>query len=153
MIWIQYYLIDKSIGKREYAGKEKLRLVKRLVQREYTVAMNKKLLDLRHRLIRFNSNYDINEIERLYDNLPEARKDMIVPIIEPDDAFIQRWLEEHTGNQNPFPSDGKYYTSQGVYVRSKSEKIIADLLDKYNVPYRYEPELILDNRHTVIPIL
>lgn len=147
----QYYLIDKSTGKREYAGKEKLRLVKRLVQREYTVAMDKKLLDLRHRLIRFNSNYDINEIEILYDNLPEARKDMIVPIIESDDAYIQRWLEEHTGNQNPFPSDGKYYTSQGVYVRSKSEKIIADLLDKYNVPYRYEPELILDNRHTVYP--
>lgn len=147
----QYYFVDKGTGKREYAGKEKLRLVKRLTQKEYALTVDKKLIEYRNRLYRFVSHYDIREIEDIYEQLPEARKDLVVPITEPDDAYIQRWLEENPGEKNPYPSEGKYYTSQGVYVRSKSEKIIADLLDKYKVPYRYEPELVLGNSNIVYP--
>ncbi|SFH72967.1 hypothetical protein SAMN04487830_106120 [Pseudobutyrivibrio sp. OR37] len=35
-------------------------------------------------------------------------------------------------------------------VRSKSEKIIADALEKYNVPYQYEPMLEL-GYNTIYP--
>lgn len=43
-----------------------------------------------------------------------------------------------------------YYTSRGGFVRSKSEKIIADALEKYNIPYQYEPVLEL-GYNTVYP--
>ena len=137
----QYYLIDKDTGKRKYAGKEKHKLVKNLIQRDYGLAADKKLLDLRKRLEKFISSYDVRELEALYENLPLARRSLVSPIIEPKDIFIQKWLEENPGNRNPYPEQGKYRTNRGEMVRSKSEKIIADALDKYNVPYQYEPML------------
>ncbi|MDC7279880.1 hypothetical protein NXH64_10260 [Butyrivibrio fibrisolvens] len=147
----QYYLVDRSTGIKKYAGKKQLRLVNKIIQKDYEMAAVNILEMQKTKLEQIINTYDIEIITKLYEDMPEAKKKMIIPIIEPDEMYIQRWLEEHTGNQNPFPSDGKYYTSQGVYVRSKSEKIIADLLDKYNVPYRYEPLLELNSRYTVYP--
>ncbi|SFN61856.1 hypothetical protein SAMN04487831_102175 [Pseudobutyrivibrio sp. UC1225] len=146
----QYYLIDKDTGKRKYAGKEKLKLVKKLIQRDYAVATDKKLVDLRNRLDRFISNYDICEVEALYEKLPDARKSMVIPVIEPDDCFIKRWYEAHPGQQNTYHEDGIYQTNRGDMVRSKSEKIIADTLEKYKIPYQYEPMLEL-GYNTVYP--
>ena len=139
----QYYLTEKGTGKRKYAGKDKSKLVKNLIQRDYVNAVNNKLLCLRKVLIKFIANYDISEIQAVYENLPSARKSIVTPLIEPDDIYIQNWLEKHPGQQNPFPEDGIYQTNRGEMVRSKSEKIIADALDKYNVPYQYESMLEL----------
>ena len=139
----QYYFVDKESGKRKYAGKEKYKLIKKLIQKEYAVSVDKKLFDLRNRLNKFISGYDINSIEVLYDKLPDSRKTMLVPLVEPTSVFIQRWLEQHPGNQNTFPEKGLYQTNRGEMVRSKSEKIIADALAKYTVPYQYEPMLEL----------
>jgi len=146
----QYYLIDKETGKREYAGLPKLKLVKKLIQRDYAIAVDKKLVELRKKLSKFIANYDSSEIEDVYEKLSEARKRVIVPIIEPNEAYIYRWIEAHPGNQNPFPEEGLYKTNRGEMVRSKSEKIIADALEKYNVPYQYEPMLEL-GYNTIYP--
>ena len=148
---IQYYLIDRETGKKKYAGKKQIRIVQKIVQRDYDLAVNKIIKSLRDCLADFVRNFDIEEINNVYEGSSEGRKKFISPIIEPDELFIQRWLEENADNQNPFPEKGNYYTSQGTFVRSKSERIIAELLDKYNVPYRYEPQLILNNRHIVYP--
>ena len=147
----QYYLVDRSTGIKKYAGKKQFRLVNKIVQKDYEVAVINILEMQKTKLEHFINAYDIEIINKLYENMPEPKKKLIIPILETDDMYIQRWMEEHPGNQNPFPDGGKYYTAKGNYVRSKSEKIIADLLDKYNVPYRYEPMLELDNRHTVYP--
>jgi len=146
----QYYLIEKGTGKRIYAGKDKSKLVKKLIQRDYALAVGDKLAVLRNRLNKFISNYDISEIEALYDKLPVAKRDLVVPLIEPMDVFIAKWLEIHPEQQNPFPEEGLYKTNRGEMVRSKSEKIIADALNKYSVPYRYEPMLEL-GYNTVYP--
>ncbi len=146
----QYYLIDKESGKRIYAGKEKSKLIQGLVQRDYALAVDKKLIELRKRLVRFISNYDISKLSALYENLPDARKDIVVPILEPEDVFIGNWMSNHPGQQNSFPEDGIYQTNRGDLVRSKSEKIIADTLEKYKIPYQYEPMLEL-GYNTVYP--
>lgn len=147
----QYYLVDRKTGKKQYAGKKQLRVVSKIVQKDYEVAAINILEMQKTKLEQFINTYDIETINNLYENMPEAKKKLIIPILETDEMYIQRWLEEHPGNQNPFPDGGKYYTAKGNYVRSKSEKIIADLLDKYNVPYRYEPLLELNSRYTVYP--
>ena len=98
---------------------------------------------LQKRLQKFISVYNINEITDAYDNLSEGRKKYVVPLIESDDMYTERWLEQHPGNQNTFPEKGLYQTNRGEMVRSKSEKIIADALAKYKVPYQYEPMLEL----------
>lgn len=137
----QYYLVEKASKKKRYAGKKQRRLVKKIVQRDYECMVNIKLLKLKKKIETFLRDCDIDEINKLYNDMPEARKNLITPIVETDDMYIQKWLEENPGNRNPYPEQGKYRTNRGEMVRSKSEKIIADALDKYNVPYQYEPML------------
>lgn len=57
---------------------------------------------------------------------------------EPDEDFIAAWQHlPYTGK--PFEINApEFFTSTGVRVRSKSEIIIADALDRAGIPYRYE---------------
>lgn len=139
----QYYYIDKELGIRKYMRADQERLIKKYIQKDYEFAMNKTLKILQKRLEKFNSLYDIDEAFAVYDNLIEGRKRYVDPLLEPDELYIERWLETHPGQQNPYPEKGLYQTNHGEMVRSKSEKIIADALDKHNVQYQYEPMLEL----------
>lgn len=69
-------------------------------------------------------------------------RSLVEPLIAPDDVFVQKWLEEHrrmaAERPNPYPVTEEFVTNNGEIVRSKSEKIIADLLLKLGIPYVYE---------------
>ena len=43
------------------------------------------------------------------------------------------------------------YTNKGERVRSKSEKIIADMLNRYEIPYRYEYPIYLRRLGQIYP--
>lgn len=45
----------------------------------------------------------------------------------------------------------EYYTAKGERVRSKSEIIIADTLNRFNVPYRYERPINIGGNGTIHP--
>lgn len=48
-------------------------------------------------------------------------------------------------DSNPkYPEQLKYKTGEGIKIRSKSERVIANRLEKYMIPYRYEAKLSLD---------
>lgn len=147
----QYYLSDETTKQKTYVSKTKLKTVKKIVQRDYELAVNKKLKEMEARIVRFCKTYDYEEIKTIYEKLPRARRELVFPIIETDEQYIDRWKAEHPGNQNEFPYEGSIITARGERVRSKSEKIIADLFDKYNVPYSYEPSLVIGNNHIVNP--
>lgn len=140
----QYYDVDKD-GKRTYLKKENMAMVTAVVQRDYDRAVMKTLLDARYRIDRFLRQYDMDAIEDVYNKLCNARKVLVTPIIEPDELFIQSWKQKHVGHQNDYPAATTFLTEQGEKVRSKSEKILADLFQKYEIPYAYEPQLCLEN--------
>lgn len=53
------------------------------------------------------------------------------------------WISSYY-EKNPFrPENLKYRTKSGILVRSKSERIIADLLTKYGFLFRYEQKLVI----------
>ena len=81
----------------------------------------------------------------------DAKKELIDPVIMPKERFVTEWRQRHKGGLNPYPTQGKYMTNNGEMVRSKSEKIIADMLDKYGVPYTYEPVIVLKNGKKAYP--
>lgn len=57
----------------------------------------------------------------------------------------QKWMAEPF-EPNPFyPEHAVYTTSSGIVTRSKSEKIIAERLDKWKITYQYEKPLKLGN--------
>ncbi len=150
----QYYFVgdDKSnCPKLKYSKVSDRKLVKRIVQRDYEVAINKKLLDMRKRLDKFLRAYDLDDIQKEFMKLPYAKRKLITPLVESDEQYIERWLLEHEGGQNTYPEEGQFITAKGERVRSKSEKIIADMFDKYQVPYKNEPMLKLQDLGIVYP--
>ena len=62
-----------------------------------------------------------------------------------DDEYVSYW--------NGIPYEPKYInndipthiTAKGEHVRSKSEEIIANTLNRLNIPYKYECPLLFDN--------
>lgn len=58
----------------------------------------------------------------------------------------REWLEEPTIYNSFMPEKKTNRTPKGIYVRSKSELLIATMLESYNIPYKYEAQLHLSNR-------
>lgn len=56
------------------------------------------------------------------------------------------WLEQPTLYNTFKPEEKTNKTPNGIYVRSKSELLIATMLETYNIPYKYEAQLQLGNR-------
>ena len=92
-----------------------------------------------------------NELEQVYEKLADAKKKYVAPYVLSDEEYIKEWLSvEYVGKifRDEYP---KYTTEKGEKVRSKSEKIIADLLYRMEIPYRYEYPLYTSGFGTIYP--
>lgn len=148
---VQYYYYEKEKNKRTYLKVSEIKKVRKFFQKDYEQRINKKLLEIEKKVEKFVNTVNLSEIYAVYDNLHESRKKFVDPIIETKMSLIENWYDEHPQMQNPFPEKGKIRTNRGEWVRSKSEKIIADALDKYGIPYQYEPMLELKNKKIIYP--
>ncbi len=150
----QFYYIDSESQKKVFIKANELKKYTKYIQRDYDFAVNKELLNIQKKLIRISKDLkyiDLSQIKSIYNRQAPSKKLFITPIIESDDDYINRWYENNCGGKNTYPIDGKIYTARGEQVRSKSEKILADLFNKYNIPYVYEPKLVLKNGRTIYP--
>lgn len=148
----QYYhraLPSDRNGK--YISKSNMKLVTRLAQKSY----NQKLLNsIKSELIAIDNYMRFlpeQFAEDVYSKLREDRKVLVAPEIETDEIFLANWeSQEYSGKS--FSDDSiELYSERGERVRSKSELIIANLLNKYKVPYRYECPVVLRGYGTVYP--
>ena len=83
--------------------------------------------------------------------LPKSREKLIRPAEISWEQRLKKWLsEEYTGKafQKGAPV---ILTERGERVRSKSEKILADLFFRRGIPYKYECPLFLKGYGTVHP--
>ena len=146
----QYYYVDWKTNKRIYIPKKEKRALQKVAQKDYELVVNKKLREQRKILIRFMEQYDNNDVTVVYSRMCEGRKELIVPVIEPDELYRERWLEE-SYEPLSFNDDTEFYSSNGTRVRSKSELIIANLLEQNDIPYKYEKPLVLKGIGQVRP--
>ena len=108
----QYYLREnpkETTGR--YLGVSQKNQVKEFLQKDYNSSIIKLMEEELKLVSRYVEQVSPMKIVDLYSNLFEGRQRMIDPI---------------------------FYTHKGERVRSKSEVIIANLLYKYQIPYRYE---------------
>lgn len=122
----------------EYIGKEKRYLVKRLAQKAY----DEKVVRSAEREIKAIESYFFAcpkvRVEHVYEKMHNARKVLVDAIEQTDEQYIADWEAvsySGKGFEEDFP---EFYTAKGERVRSKSEVIIADLLYREGIPYRYE---------------
>ena len=150
----QLYCYDTSTQTRKYIKSSGIIKYAPIMQRDYDLSVNKALLKIQKKLVRISKDLkevDLELVKSIYEKQDQSKKTFITPIIESDEAFISRWYDENQGGQNSYPIEGNIFTSKGEKVRSKSEKILADLFHKYDIPYVYEPRLKLENGQSMCP--
>ena len=148
----QYYLRkDAKDNNGIYMPKTELKQAERMIQREYDEKIVKKAKAEKFALERLYRLYQKGCVDNVYDCLPKGKQVMVTPIRETEEQFLERWRNMKYDRLS-FKSDmPEYYTNRGERVRSKSEVIIANLLDKLQIPYIYEMPLILSDGIIVHP--
>ena len=142
----QYFLRKTPQDKGgQYLSKHYKHHVQQLLQKEYNKdiigAIEKEL----HFLDLYISNAAPTNLNNVYQNLYPGRKELINPIEIDDATFIANWEAVQFKGKSFSEDTPEFYTEKGERVRSKSEKIIADMLYKNGIPYRYEfPTTIKD---------
>lgn len=126
-------------------------LAKELAQKEY----NKKVISLAekelHTIEKFFFNYPKDNVEEVYNGLHIERQKLILPVRETEKQFIEKWEKKEYQKKGFLEDFPEYYTVKGERVRSKSELIIADFLEREGIPYYYERPLYLKNYGVVYP--
>ena len=160
-----YHLTDPKDFNGTYIPRAQNQLIKKLAQKDYDLKLIKllqaqqraldKLLDLTTAKT-FTETAGVtphtdSSIELLYSKLNRTRQSLISPATLTDDQYIEEW-QSITWQGRPFsPETPDFTTARGERVRSKSEVIIADTLNRLHVPYRYEYPLKLNSGQTFHP--
>jgi len=90
------------------------------------------------------NGFDPADVELVYGSLPDYIRENTHPTPVTDDGYAASWQAEKYTNRWMKKDDRTFITTRGERVRSKSEWIIASMLDKAGVPYRYEETVALN---------
>ena len=148
----QYYHRESPSDRNgKYIPKKDTRMIRALAQKDY----DKKIITLARQEQKAINAYQKQcpaiKAEELYESLSESRKQLVTPITETDEMFRQNWESVEYEGKIFDDESTEYVTDKGEKVRSKSEVLIANLLAKEMVPYRYECPLFLKGFGTVHP--
>ena len=148
---VSYYYRRYGEKNGTFIRKDQAAVVNALAQKSYDekvlTASEKEVKAIRY----FLRNLPKTPPEGLYSELPERRRKLIVPVWTTDEDYIQEWQSVAYEGKNIPDDTPEHITDRGERVRSKSEVIIANLLYKNGIPYRYEYPLIMKGIGTIYP--
>ena len=133
-----YHRKNAQETKGKYLLKKELPKAAALAQKDYDTRLLKILTSQQKAIKRFLKDYDPDALIHLYENLTAPRKALVKPEFITDEEYVKQWLSQPYKKMGFKADDPEFYTTGGVRVRSKSEVIIAEALERHNIPYRYE---------------
>lgn len=146
-----YHRKDPKDFSGTYIKEKDIRLAQRLAQKDY----DKKVLQSADREIvaiqKYFTAMPVRNVEEIYISLHEERQHLIQPIQETEEEYVADWERLEYSGKDFDAYSPKLYTAKGERVRSKSEVIIADTLNREKIPYRYECPLYVEGWGTVYP--
>ncbi len=146
-----YYRNNPKDSNGIYIKDKDIELAKKLAQKDY----DKKVLCCAEKELNAISKYLLNcpekSVEDIYEGLHIERQKIIVPIRETDEEYVRKWQEKEYQGKGFDEDAPEFYTIKGERVRSKSELIIADMLSKESIPYRYECPIRLRGMGKIYP--
>ncbi len=114
-----------------------------LAQIEYDENLLKRLRKALSALKIIKKNCSEEVFESTLNDMPPGKCELIKLPYLSDRDYILKWKNTDYIGLDFSPDYPEYYTRQNLRVRSKSEVIIADILDEYGVPFLYEKPLHL----------
>ncbi len=146
---VQYYYCDEE--NRIYIPKTEMDTVRKLAQKTYDEKVLKCVDKRLNQFKRILKDYEDDEIEKLYLREHPERRKLVIPIESTRQQKLEKWMSEpYTGLG--FQEDSSVILSNnGLRVRSKSEKIMADYFDSKGIQYKYECPLELSSYGIIYP--
>ena len=138
-------------GKGKYIPAGKIDKARQIAEYDYLCRI---LKQIDNELVLLNKNiafYSGPSPESYYLTLSKHRQKLFTPIIPTDEQYVEQWLSEPYEKKGFSENDPEYYTNNEERVRSKSEIIIANELKRFNIPYKYECPIYLDNFGVIHP--
>ena len=149
---VQYYhRTDTKDFNGVYIQQKSIGMAQKLAQKDYDEKVLASVEKELYALDKYLSVSPTIPAEEIYQGLQVERRKLICPIIEPQEEFVSNWEKvEYSGKDFDIMTP-KLYTAKGERVRSKSEVIIADRLNREGIPYRYEYPIYVEGWGTVHP--
>lgn len=149
--YYQFFAENTENARKAYIPQDKKELIHSLAQKSYDEkvlqAAEKERRILQHAL----AYYRGKTIESIFEKLSKGRQEIVKPIEKSREVFVQEWNAFTYSGKGFAPDAAELYTDRGERVRSKSELIIANILFRNNIPYRYECPIQLNGFGTVYP--
>jgi hypothetical protein len=146
----QYYFRLKKDDKWVYIPAINVAKAAALAQRDYDLQVLKRAKDELMIVNSYLAYVSVTGMSDLFEKSSAGRRALIKPLTVKDADFVKEWLSVEYEPLEGFETSGVYVSGNGVYVRSKSELMIANMLEKRGVPYRYEyPVKLKDKRGRV----
>ena len=139
----QYYIREEGSSHRQYIPKRNIQHAVQLAQEEYDRQIIRNLQSELRALLRLQQHYAAGTAEQLFENLGAGRMAIVHPLIQTDEDYAKCWLEQKYPSKGFSDDAPVLITDRGERVRSKSEVIIANTLNRMGKPYLYERPLKL----------
>ena len=146
-----YHRKDRSKTKGCYLKRVQDSFAATLAQKEYDFKLISELKAEIKALEKFLDDYRPERIDEIFVSLRDYRKSLIRPAMLLDEEYVKRWMSVEYEKKAFEENAPDYHTVNGERVRSKSELIIADALNRFKIPYRYEYSININGIGTVHP--
>ncbi len=133
-----YHVTDTSPEWGDYLPQTESKTIARLAQKEYDQTVLAEMQRELKAVDRFLKSFCPKRLHDIFEKLLPARRKFVQPVRLPDEEFAEQWLAVKYSGKGMAADAPLLETSRGERVRSKSEVIIADTLDRLKIPYRYE---------------
>lgn len=135
-----YKRTDSSQKNGAYIRKGNAKEIRPLVQKLYNIKLKEVVIEEQKQIeecLAILKKTDTDP-ESVMNCIPQEMREYIDTDIFNDEDEVEKWRREVFMGENPIKFEKTFRTSNGEIVRSKSELIIAEALNKYKVPYFYE---------------
>lgn len=147
----QYYLVtEQKDTKGRYIPKKNRNIAMQLAQRDYDIVIIKYTTECISAIDKLLHGLPKIALGDIYCDIP-GKRSIITPYELSDAEYLKQWETVKYTGKGFDEGAPEIYTMKGERVRSKSEKIIADMLFQMKIPYRYEYPIYLRGYGEVFP--
>ncbi len=140
--YLKYFLSDGHTN--HYLCRKERPLAQALAAKEYYRRLEAKAMHLQKLIDYYQKHIEQDEaqLRALFDE-QAGFEPLLKPLMTIKETPYEAWAKAPYAKNPFYPQHLKFKTKSGLYVRSKSEMIIADILQENRIPFRYECALTL----------
>ena len=146
-----YYVNENDNTNGRYLKKKEEDFIRKLAQRDFELSVLRNAKERLKGIEKFLTNYERTDLSNVFKKLNPYRKGLIHTNLISDEEYVKQWQAVNYEKKEFEDGSQDIITERGEYVRSKSEKIIADKLYMLGIPYRYECPIILEGNIKIYP--